>query len=222
MKIEQKLKILTEKLKDERGRRVMFLSHCILNENTRYLGGAFRRGGIDEIVDKLQKEGIGIVQLPCLEQEYWGGISKKDIMRAYGSKGTLSYSLYKFFLNAWIWNTKRRYRKIAKKIRLSIEDYLKSGIKVLGFIGVDGSPTCGVNKTLSIKTCFDKVAKVDVNNITREESNKIILDSIINGEGYFIQALKKELKRKNIEIKYYGQNLLAEMKGEETKIEWNS
>lgn len=222
MKIEQKLKILTEKIEDERGKRVMFVSHCILNENTRYLGGAFRRGCIDEIVDKLQNEGIGIVQLPCLEQEYWGGIPKKDIMRAYGSKGTLPYLLYKFFLNAWIWNTKRKYRTLAKKIRLNIEDYLKSGIKVLGFIGVNGSPSCGVNKTLSIKTSFDKVAEVDVNNITREESNKIILDSIINGNGYFIQELKRELKRKNIEIKFYGHDLLAEMRGEEIRMEWSS
>ena len=33
---------LLEKLRDERGRRVVFLSHCLLDENVRYLGGAFR------------------------------------------------------------------------------------------------------------------------------------------------------------------------------------
>jgi hypothetical protein len=36
--------LLLERLKDERSKRVIFVSHCWLNENTRYLGGAFRPG----------------------------------------------------------------------------------------------------------------------------------------------------------------------------------
>ena len=46
----RKYEVLLERLKDERGKRVVFVSHCLLNENVRYLGGAFRRGGVDEVI----------------------------------------------------------------------------------------------------------------------------------------------------------------------------
>ncbi len=57
--------LLLERLKDERSKRVIFVSHCLLNENTRYLGGAFQRGGVDEIVDGFQQEGLGCSTLLC-------------------------------------------------------------------------------------------------------------------------------------------------------------
>jgi len=39
-----KVQSLQRSLKDSRNGKVIFLSHCILNENTRYLGGACRAG----------------------------------------------------------------------------------------------------------------------------------------------------------------------------------
>jgi len=47
------MKIIIDNLKDERGGKVVFVVHCILNENTRYLGGTFRKGGVDEIVTEI-------------------------------------------------------------------------------------------------------------------------------------------------------------------------
>ena len=63
-----KLDTLRRALRDERSGRVVFLSHCLLNGNVRYLGGATRPGGVDEVVAPLQRGGVGIVQLPCPEQ----------------------------------------------------------------------------------------------------------------------------------------------------------
>ena len=70
--MNERLKLLEKKLKDERSKKVIFVAHCILNENTRYLGGAFRKGCIDEIVDEIQRQGIGIVQMKCPEQKATG------------------------------------------------------------------------------------------------------------------------------------------------------
>jgi len=70
--MREKIRILQERLKDERGKKVVFVSHCLLNENTRYLGGAFRKAGVDEIIMELQRQGIGIVQMKCPEQKAWG------------------------------------------------------------------------------------------------------------------------------------------------------
>ena len=54
--------LLLTRLADERGKQVVFVSHCLLNENTRYLGGAFRRSGVglDEIIAGFQHAGIGL------------------------------------------------------------------------------------------------------------------------------------------------------------------
>lgn len=42
---------------------------------------------------------------------------------------------------------------------------------------------------------------------------------IIKGKGFFIEALEKELKKKNISVRFYEHDLSAEIKGEEIKIE---
>jgi predicted secreted protein len=60
------------RLQDERSGRVVYVSHCLLNENTRYLGGAFRPGAVDEVVETYLRDGTGICQLPCPEQLAWG------------------------------------------------------------------------------------------------------------------------------------------------------
>jgi hypothetical protein len=37
----------------------VFLSHCLLNHNVRYLGGAEREAGVRAIVDRYLADGIG-------------------------------------------------------------------------------------------------------------------------------------------------------------------
>jgi uncharacterized protein YbbK (DUF523 family) len=97
--------LLLERLKDERSKRVIFVSHCVLNENTRYLGGAFRRGCVDELVDGFQQKGMGIYQMPCPEQRAWGGVLKRHMLPIYGSQGTLLYRLRRVLLPLLLWYT---------------------------------------------------------------------------------------------------------------------
>lgn len=77
---------LRDQLADARGGRV--LSHCLLNQNVRHLGGAGRAAGVTEIVGRYLDEGVGICQLPCPEQRAWGGVLKRRMLIAYGSAGT--------------------------------------------------------------------------------------------------------------------------------------
>jgi predicted secreted protein len=214
------MKILTKKLKDDRSKRVIFVAHCILNENTRYLGGAFKKGCIDEIVDEIQHHGIGMVQMKCPEQKAWGGILKKSMWKPVGSKNTFLYKLTRMSLPLFIWNTKRVYRKIAKEVAGEIRDYIESEFEVVGIIGVAGSPSCGVNTTLDIKKSIEFLANTAVDELNREKingpGNKELL---IQGEGFFIEALKGALRKTNRTIRYYEHDLVAEIMGEPTKIE---
>jgi hypothetical protein len=65
---------LVRQLADARSGRVVFLSHCLLNENTRYLGGACVAGCLPEVVQPCLEQRLGMVQLPCPEQLAWGGV----------------------------------------------------------------------------------------------------------------------------------------------------
>ena len=146
-----KIHLLQEKLKDERGKKVIFLSHCLLNENTRYLGGAFRKAGINELIDEFQKQGIGIIQMKCPEQKTWGGVLKREMLMGYGINGTLLNVFRKPYMVFFLWKTRRSFRKIAKEVVSEIKDYIVSGFNVLGIVGIKGSPSCGVSAALDLR-----------------------------------------------------------------------
>ena len=86
-KTRESARLLLDQLHDERTRRVVFVSHCLLNENTRYAGGATRPGAVAEIIGELIAAGYGIHQLPCPERLAWGGVLKRYSLRLYHSKG---------------------------------------------------------------------------------------------------------------------------------------
>lgn len=218
--MDPKLKLLAEKLKDERSKKVVFVAHCVLNENTRYLGGAFRKGCIDEVVDEIQRQGIGIVQMKCPEQKAWGGLLKKYMWQPMGSRNTILYKLKGVFLPFFIWNTRRIYQKIAREIGAEIKDYLESGFEVLGIMGIAGSPSCGVTRALNIGKSFEFLANTDMDDLNRKRMNELGVNGlIIEGKGFFIEAIEKDLKKKNINVRFYEHDLSSEIKGEEIKIE---
>ena len=95
-------RLLLDQLHDERSRRVVFVSHCLLNENTRYAGGATRPGAVAETIDELIAAGHGIHQLPCPERLAWGGVLKRHSLRLYHSKGGPLYGLRGGLLSAFI------------------------------------------------------------------------------------------------------------------------
>jgi hypothetical protein len=59
---ESRETLLSERLSDERGKRVVFVSHCLLNENARYPGGAFHSGAVPEIAELRRRELGGPVE----------------------------------------------------------------------------------------------------------------------------------------------------------------
>jgi uncharacterized protein YbbK (DUF523 family) len=72
----QRQRELRETLADARSGRVLVVSHCLLNENVRYLGGAAHPGPVPQIVHAALDHDLGLVQMPCPEQRAWGGVLK--------------------------------------------------------------------------------------------------------------------------------------------------
>ena len=204
---------LLERLEDERSKRVIFVSHCLLNENTRYLGGAFRSGSVSELVDGWQREGMGVCQMHCPEQRAWGGVLKRYLLPMYGSRGTLLYRLRQVLLPLFLWYTRWRYRRLAKEVVRDIEDYLRSDFEVVGVVGVGGSPSCGVWSSLDLRRSLEVVAGCPLARFNRRVMNEEAVAACLSeGEGLFVAAMQRELRRKRLSIRWYEHDLLGEIR----------
>jgi predicted secreted protein len=211
--------LLLDQLRDERGRRVVLVSHCLLNENTRYAGGATRPGAVPEAVDELIGAGYGIHQLPCPERLAWGGVLKPHSLRLYHSKGGLLYPLRGLLLSAFVVWTRLVYRRLARRVARDVADYQRSGITVAGIVGIGASPSCGVTTTLDLRASLELVASCPAAALTRDVMNeRAVLGCRRSGEGLFIAALDRQLGRRGLEVPALEHDLAAELRGSQQTL----
>jgi len=117
---------------DSRSRKVIFLAHCILNQNSVVLGLAKRPAAFQEVVTYLIDRGIGIIQMKCPETTYAGLLRFQQSVEQYSNP---------FF--------REHCKRIAAETIKLAEEYLRCGYEVLGIVGIKGSPSCGVTITTS-------------------------------------------------------------------------
>jgi len=157
--------------KDKRSGRIAVVAHCILNQNSRVLGLAERASTITEIVELLTRNDIGIIQMPCPELSYAGILRKKQTKDQYDNAMFRGYC-----------------RKIAKEIVNQIQEYAKCGINTKIVIGIDGSPSCGVNAASTENPCKNHMPK----------------HKRVKGSGILIEELHSAFKDKRISKPFYG------------------
>jgi len=116
-------------IQDKRGRKIVVVAHCILNQNSRVLGIAYYPGMVNEIVDALRKYEVGIIQMPCPELTYAGLLRPSQTREQYDTPAF-----------------RRHCRQIASSTADQIEEYVRNNFKVLAILSVDGSPTCGIEE----------------------------------------------------------------------------
>ena len=146
-------------------KKVVFVPHCILNQNVRACEKEKSNGTIKEIVNIFAEAEVGIVQLPCPEVEFDGGLR-----RSFKTKE--SYS--EFY--------RENCRKISLEILETIKKYLDKEYRVLGILGIEFSPTCGVYRI--------------------EDRKKIV-----PGKGILIEEIEKEMQKKNFQVPIIAVNL---------------
>jgi predicted secreted protein len=210
--VAKTLALLRRMLRDERSGRVVFVSHCLLNQNVRYLGGATRAGACQEQVAAWLAAGLGVVQMPCPEQYAWGGVCKRFTMPAYGADSTIPRWLRRPSTWLFLAYTRWAYRHLAGRVAAQISDYVRSGYQVTAVVGIGGSPSCGVRVTLDLPAVLDDLAARDPARLTREELNQhIIAGHARAGEGMFIAALRQKLRRRAIDVPFDEHSLIAEI-----------
>lgn len=161
---------------DNRSKKIIFVSSCLLNTNNKVRGLARYPGMCKEVFDTLHRHDLGIQQMDCPETLYIG-------------------------INRW-WYTKNLYdnhgfrthcRECAERAVTYMEEYKRAGYKTVGVLSCDGSPTCGVSITSYDENWGGSPVDLEYN------------DAIIEGQGVYIEELQKAIKDRGLEVPpFYG------------------
>jgi hypothetical protein len=102
----------------------------------------------------------------------------------------------------WLFLLYRRlaYRRLAAQVARDIGDYVRSGQSVQAVVGVGGSPSCGVRTTLDLKAVLDAIIGCDPTKLNTDDFNRrVIAGHARAGQGMFIAALRRQLRRRGLE-----------------------
>ena len=161
---------------DGRSKKIVFVAHCVLNQNAISDGTASFAGANEAIVRLLLEAKVGIVQMPCPEMNCLG-LDRGD---PDGGKRPLLEENSRIRREL---TTKAGARRVldalVEQVVFLMEEYRENGFEILGVIGVNRSPSCGVETTSA-----DGMEKA--------------------GEGVFLQALKRSLDRRGIHVPVQG------------------
>jgi predicted secreted protein len=160
-------------MKDFRSKKVAILSNCILNQNSKVIGFAKYKGMIKEIVDLLYEYDYGILQLPCPETLFAGARRWWQVRDQYDTEGYREHC-----------------RLISRPIITMLKEYEKEGYEVI-IIGVDGSPSCGINLSPTSKKWGGPPTLRDEDAWNAE---------MINKPGIFMEVLKEELEKAGLKV----------------------
>ena len=160
---------------DKRSKSIIFLAHCILNQNAVSDGTASYPGFVNEILEFINSTDCGIVQMPCPELHCLG-LDRGDPKG--GTRPVLEENtrIRKGMSNI---DSIEKTKQLAQQVIYQIIEYIKHGFEVKGIIGINRSPSCGVEST--------------------SKNNKEVA-----GEGVFISELSNKLIKKNIYINIVG------------------
>ena len=118
----------------------MLVAHCVLNQNAKIDQCARYPGAMLELTGFLAESGLGIVQMPCPELMYLGldrqanagpaaTVESEDTRVAFRMREGAAHAIC---------------NRLVENLAYQVQEYKKNGFEVAGIIGINGSPTCGV------------------------------------------------------------------------------
>lgn len=165
-----------DRFEDARSKKIIFVSSCLLNTNNKVKGLGRYPGMCKEVFDVLHDNDLGIQQMDCPETLFLGIQRWWHTKNLYDSRGFRDHC-----------------REIAERTVTYMEEYHRAGYKTVGVLSCDGSPTCGVSITSWDDSWGGSPADLDFN------------AAIVEGEGVYIEELKKAIENRGLEIPpFYG------------------
>ena len=125
---------------DKRSKRVVFVAHCLLNQNAKIDRCALYSGAVRELVEYLVESGAGIVQLPCPELACLGLDREADARAAATVESEDTRVAFRMRSRPAVCLC----HHLVEDVAYQVQEYQRNGFEVTGVIGINGSPTCGV------------------------------------------------------------------------------
>ncbi len=163
----------------KRNRKIVLVAHCILNINSKVYGIATEPAGCRQIVSGLLDNGFGIIQLPCVEQSCFG-INRWGLV-----KNQLDFPGFR-----------SKCYELLKPVVEQISDFYQNGYEIAAVIGLDGSPSCGINYTCTgnwggeIGEGYDLQSKISsLKNLSEYGVMMEVLSEMLSKAGIFTKFL---------------------------------
>ena len=160
---------------DGRSKKVVFLVHCLLNQNAISDGTAAYPAAFQELIRFFLDNEVGIVQLPCPELCCLG-LDRGNVLGAQ-SPVTVENTRIRTAMGAS--GPARRLAVLVDHVMLQVAEYHQHGFHIVALIGCNRSPSCGVETT-------------SVQNLE------------VPGQGLFFEALAQRLQATGLELPLLG------------------
>lgn len=163
-------------------KKIIFVCHCILNPQSKV--ESFKTEATEEELNRKKflkiclENDISLVQLPCPEQLQLG------LNRWGHSREQFNFPGFRDGCNSML----------KDPLKLLREYETNEEIEVLGIVGINGSPSCGVDFSFSAPFKGE---------ISRNENLDEMIKSgtVVDKPGIFIEVLKENLEKYNIDTK---------------------
>lgn len=160
---------------DKRSKKIILVAHCLLNQNAISDGTADFAATIETLSKYILNQDVGIIQLPCPELN----CLELDRGNADGSISNVVIENTRIRSNLLKNESQKKLQLLVEQIVFQIEEYIKYKFEIIGLIGINRSPSCGIDST--------------------SDKNKEI-----NGKGVFMIFLENSLAKKDIKIEMIG------------------
>lgn len=160
---------------DGHSKKVIFLAHCLLNQNAISDGTAVYPAAFREVIQLLLEQEVGIVQMPCPELCCLG-LDRGDV---HGAERPVVVENTRIRRSMEKDGPRQRREALADLVAEQIAEYHRHGFEVLGIVGANRSPNCGVETTSD-------------------------LDQEVEGQGAFIAAIARRLEAAGIDVPMLG------------------
>lgn len=160
---------------DGRSRKVVFIAHCLLNQNAISDGTAVFPAAFRNVIDAYLDKDVGIVQLPCPELCCLG----LDRGNIHGAESPVTEENTRIRKAMETDDMKKQLSQLVDYVMKQITEYHRHGFEIEAIIGANRSPNCGVETT---------------------SDN----DREIDGKGLFMEELHRRLEAEKLEIPMFG------------------
>ncbi|MCJ7671279.1 MAG: hypothetical protein MUP67_04440, partial [Acidimicrobiia bacterium] len=141
---------------------------CLLNQNARIDGCAYFPGAMGDAARAVVDSDVGILQMPCPELKCLG------LDRSGRIRDGADIGIREALLEG---RERKACRALVQGVMDDVHQYLKHGFRIIGVVGNDGSPACGIDTTHYV-------------------------DGERAGPGAFVKMLREELEKAGLHLPY--------------------